>query len=429
MKNHRLKKVFSLLIMSIVLVACSEEDNQTVFVKKGFWERAQMAANNGSDFKGDVYTFLKNNMEEYNDLFDSYQNSFDRSYNNAAEILEKCSKRLDDAEATVEATNDADLEKVQKALCIYLPDEVMTTNNGEYGYVDLGLPSGTLWATSNLGIQQMDKVNKPFNEYFTLPKPKRPDAPNLPEIKDIREYIITKSAEENDGDIIEVPYNEFVTIIEKSHFEAPSTDIIDKLVWEIKDELLENIEDRAKHFRDYEVFDYERRNAYKYVKEFEEAYNQYNFDVLTHDFSYLLDLGTPYTWGTNFVMDDKSGLTSFPSSEDWATVLLGSNWATPTKEQVEELLQYCELTQINIDTLASGTFAYKNNQLSLGKIQGYEFKSKLNGKYLFMPGDYSYMINERVSSNTYYVLNRFKNIEKVQDRNPKFRIRPVFKIN
>ena len=428
MKKKLIKKLSCLLAMSILLVGCSEEDDQTVFVTKGFWERAQLAANNGSVFKGNIFSFLRNNMEEYNTVFESYQRSLEESYNNAAEILETCKQRLDDAEAKVEATNEVDIEKVQKAVNKYLPDAAIATNNGECGYVDLGLPSGTLWATSNLGIQQMDKVNKTFNEYFTLSKPQRPDAPKLPETKNLKEYIITKSTEEVDGDYIKVPYNEFVATLEKAHFEAPSTDIIDKLVWEIKDELLENIEDRAKEFRDHQSFNYERRDAYKYVEEFEKAYNQYNFDILTHDFSYLLDLGRPYTWGTNFVMDDKNGPTAFSENEDWAAVLLGSNWATPTKEQVEELLQYCELTKINIDNLASGTITYEsNNQLSTGKIQGYELKSKFNGKCLFLPGDYRYMINERVNSNTYYVLNWEKKIEKVQDRNPKFYIRPVYK--
>ena len=114
MEKLRLKKVLCLLVMSIALVGCSEEDDQTVIVTKGFWERAQFAANNGSDFKGNIFTFLKNNMEEYNAVFDNYQRSFEESYNNAAEILETCTQRLDDAEAKVEATNDVDIEKVKK---------------------------------------------------------------------------------------------------------------------------------------------------------------------------------------------------------------------------------------------------------------------------------------------------------------------------
>lgn len=165
----------------------------------------------------------------------------------------------------------------------------------------------------------------------------------------------------------------------------------------------------------------------KYVEEFNKAFNRYNFDILTHDFSYLLDFGTPYSWGTNFVMDDKSGSTTFSASEDWVTVLLGSNWSTPTKEQAEELLQYCELTNVSNDNFAKGgSITYEsNNQLSTGKIQGYELKSKFNGKTLFIPGDYYYMINERVDAGKYYVLQ--KKIITVQDRNPKFRIRPVYK--
>ncbi len=425
MKKHRLKKVLFLLVMSITLIGCSEEENQTVIVTKSFWERAQKAANNGSVFDGDVFTFLKDNMEEYDNMFESYQSSFEEEYNNAAAILEKCTQRLDEAEAKVQSTNDFDLEIVQKTVSKYQPDAVKATKNGECGYVDLGLPSGTLWATSNLGIQQMEKANKNFNDYLT--KPQRPEAPKLPENKNLKEYIIMKSADEVGGGFIEVPYKEFVAILEKTHFEAPSKDNIDKLLRRIKDELLNNIVDKARNFRDYQVFDYER-DAYNYVEDYKKAYNRYNFDILSHDYSYLLDLGKPYTWGTNFVMDDTNGPTSFPASEDWATVLLGSKWATPTKEQVEELLQNCELNKINMDNIASGTIIYEsNNQLSTGKIQGYELKSKLNGKTLFLPGDYKYMINERVNDKTYYVLNSTKKIEKVQDRNPMFYIRPIYK--
>ena len=430
MKEQLFKKVSCLLVMSIALTGCSDEEDQSVLVTKGFWERAQIAANNGSDFRGNIFSFLKDNMDKYGAVFDTYQSSFEKSYNNAVDLLGKCTQSLDDAEAKVNATDDADLEKVQKTVSKYLPDAVIATNNGECGYVDLGLPSGTLWATSNLGIQQMDKVTKTFNEYFSLSKPQRPEAPELPENKNIREYVIAKSAEELEGDIIEVPYKEFVATLEKNHFVAPSTDNINRLVSEIKDELLENIEARVKNYRDYQVFNYERFETSKYVEEFNKAYNRYNFDILSHDYSYLLDLGKPYSWGTNFVMDDKDGPTAFPASEDWAAVLLGSNWATPTKEQVEELLQYCELTKVSINDFSNGySITYDSyNQYSTGKIEGYELKSKLNGKTLFLPGYYRYMINERVNYNTYYALGSTRKIEKVQDRYPRFYIRPVYKI-
>lgn len=420
MKKHRLKKVLFLLVMSITLIGCSEEENQTVIVTKSFWERAQKAANNGSVFDGDVFTFLKDNMEEYDNLFESYQSSFEEEYNNAAAILEKCTQRLDEAEAKVQSTNDFDLEIVQKTVSKYQPDAVKATKNGECGYVDLGLPSGTLWATSNLGIQQMEKANKNFNDYLT--KPQRPEAPKLPENKNLKEYIIMKSADEVGGGFIEVPYKEFVAILEKTHFEAPSKDNIDKLLRRIKDELLNNIENKAKNFRDHQVFDYER-DAYNYVEDFKKTYNRYKFEILTHDFSYLLDYGKPYTWGTN-VNNDK---TTIPANEDWATVLLGTNWATPTLNQVAELLQYCEVNKINIDNLASGTITYEsNNQLSTGKIQGYELKSKLNGKYLFLPdNDLPYMINERMNSNRYYMLYRAE-IYYWSNTAPKFYIRPVY---
>lgn len=419
MKKQLLKKVLCLLVMSIALVACSDEEDQSVLVTKGFWDRAQIAANNGSDFKGNVFSFLKNNMDEYDAVFSSYQNSFDNSYNKVSDMLEKCIQSLDAAEAKVDATDTVDFEKVQKTANKYLPDAIIATNNGECGYIDLGLPSGTLWATSNLGVQQKDKLNKNFNEYFALSKPQRPEAPKLPETKNIREYVIAKSAEEVEGDIIEVPYKEFVATLEKTNFEAPSTDNINRLVSGIKDELLENIEERVKDFRDYQVFEYQRIVAPKYVEEFNKAYNQYNFDLLTHDYSYLLDVGERYSWGTNFVMDDKNGPTAFPASEDWATVLLGSNWATPTKEQVEELLQYCESTQVSINDFDNGSYT--------GKIQGYELKSKINGKTLFFPNYYKCWINERVNYNTYYAYTAM-GIEKVQERNPQYFIRPVYKI-
>ena len=427
MKKQLLKKVLFYVFLSMLFVACSEADEQTVYVSKGFWERAQNAASKGLNYNGDVYTFIKNEMDNNPAVFDAYQKSFDESYNNAANILETCAKRLDEAEAKIEAATDVDFESVQKVVNGYKPDAVVETNIGTCGYIDLGLPSGTLWATANLGIQQMSKVGNNFSEYFNLQKPVRPESPKLPEAINIREYIVRKSAEEIEGGCVEIPYKEFVATLEKVNYEAPSVENLDKLIWAIKDELLDNIENKAINFRDHQVFDYERRDAVKYVEEFNKAFNRYNFDILTHDFSYLLDLGTPYSWGTNFVMDDKSGSTTFSASEDWVTVLLGSNWSTPTKEQVEELLQYCELTNVSNDNFAKGgSITYEsNNQLSTGKIQGYELKSKFNGKTLFIPGDYYYMINERVDAGKYYVLQ--KKIITVQDRNPKFRIRPVYK--
>ena len=45
MKEQLFKKVSCLLVMSIALTGCSDEEDQSVLVTKGFWERAQIAAN------------------------------------------------------------------------------------------------------------------------------------------------------------------------------------------------------------------------------------------------------------------------------------------------------------------------------------------------------------------------------------------------
>ncbi len=425
MKKKNLRKLAFLVLAGITFTGCSENQNQTVHVSKAFWEKAQKAAQSGTDFKDDIYNFLLKEMDSNQVEFDGIQKSLNDECNNADDILKKCEERLDEADEKIKATESYDLNKVQNALKKYQPDNVIETNSGKYGYVDLGLPSGTIWATANLGKQEMESINKKFNDYFNIQKPERPQSPTRPTITDIREYIKMKASDEI-SDMIEVPYNEFVQILEKTNYEAPSKSNISKMLMDIKDEMLDNYPSKVIYFRDHEVFDYERKSAPKYVEEFESAYNQYNFDILSHNYSYLLDPGKTYSWGSNFEMD-VFNKKYFDSSEDWVTIMLGSRWATPTKEQVEELLNNCEISQINNAEFAKGgSITYESsNYYTAGKINGYELKSKKNGKYIFLiNASASYMINERIDASTYYVF--LNTIKTKSDRLPKLFVRPVY---
>lgn len=101
------------------------------------------------------------------------------------------------------------------------------------------------------------------------------------------------------------------------------------------------------------------------------------------------DQGSLYAWGSTWIRDDRSwdncpycdgNYTSkydsddnkytLESTDDAATVRLGSNWRIPKAAEALELLNtdYCEWTRT-----------------SMGGAQGYQIKSKKNGKSIFLP--------------------------------------------
>ena len=77
----------------------------------------------------------------------------------------------------------------------------------------------------------------------------------------------------------------------------------------------------------------------------------------------------PKFWGNDGFPDDN---THLDSSDDAATVLWGSSWRTPTKEEFEELSQKCEWTKTEVDGCV-----------------GYVVTSTINGNYIFFPMTYN----------------------------------------
>lgn len=66
---------------------------------------------------------------------------------------------------------------------------------------------------------------------------------------------------------------------------------------------------------------------------------------------------------------DSGEIVSFNGTEyDKATDRWGNKWCTPTKEQCEELIRNCEITEFDLDGVA-----------------GLKYKSKINGRSIFFP--------------------------------------------
>ncbi len=99
---------------------------------------------------------------------------------------------------------------------------------------------------------------------------------------------------------------------------------------------------------------------------------------------------TNYKWGTSNQTLTKytpqDGLITLEPADDAAQVLWRGDWRMPSKEEMQELLDYCTWTETKCDN-----------------IYGYEIKSKSNGKSIFLPrGGYINENGEHKNAIGYY---------------------------
>lgn len=207
-----------------------------------------------------------------------------------------------------------------------LPDVYVGVENeegnliGYQGYVDLGLT--TYWAVGNLGSPLLELPNnknwwKKFSDFCNH--------------KDFKSKM-----EQRFNPLTNIPQEFF------DKYELPG--------YISYDDYITYVEPYKKSVRDM------TDAIQQYVEDAYEAYTSY---MLEHKYSYISNIGGYVMWGNPELMSKDNGINfnqnweSFPmrletATHDAAMNLWGKQWSTPTKEQMDELVNKCKVTPYSI---------------------------------------------------------------------------------
>lgn len=167
---------------------------------------------------------------------------------------------------------------------------------GGLGYVDLGLPSGTLWASANVGAENPWE----FGEYYAWA-----------EIEEKVEYTIENyAAFQNLGENIKEQLKDAMM---DAIFSGSMSDVI-------KDLITGNI------------------------NPFNPNPGNIDFSSITNLLSKLPEIAGPLADALKDVVGGLTEETELIAFKDAARMSLGKKWCMPTKEQLQELLDNCEWT-------------------------------------------------------------------------------------
>lgn len=219
------------------------------------------------------------------------------------EEFEKYQADLDAAEALVkanEATVEAYLHNSSNPDCIYgefRPDYFVATKSGVVGVIDLGLTHK--WACVNVGGEMLP------DEAVTLPRTFK-DYLGV-ETKPEKANVRTESA---------IPYSAYFL----SGMYAGTECVTKKMIEDY-------ISGSKKYAEEY------TRYASSY---YQVANNRYSFMAGHYD-AYVV-FGYPELWSKN---RQSTATDKLKANEDAATVLWGDSWKTPSKSDLEELVNRC----------------------------------------------------------------------------------------
>lgn len=231
------------------------------------------------------------------------------------------------------------------------------------GYTDLGL--SVYWAAQNLspaGGKISDKDIKPFKDFFNPD-----DYKEQLEWHDVQ-YYLEKAGFVADNGVypLQMSYNEYVN-----------------RMWMYDEDSTKNIIENAISAAIKSHSDAEE--AYKKaMKDYEKAVFDYINCLLDVEFGYIAEYETLVAWGTNKFSSwykyktcfEANGNNKYPGNStdlDAATNLLGAEWHTPTKEQIEELIANCTFKEISVTV-----------KLGSSKIIGYKVTGP-SGRSIFLP--------------------------------------------
>lgn len=230
------------------------------------------------------------------------------------------------------------------------------------GYTDMGL--SVYWAAQNLspaGGKISDKDIKPFKDFFNPD-----DYKEQLEWHDVQ-YYLEKAGFVADNSMypLQMSYNEY---IKRMYAEDNTKNIIENAISAANKSHSDAEEAYKKAMKDYEkaVFDY------------------INY-LLVVKYGFIAEYETVVAWGTNkFYLwpeyknpcFEANGNNTYPGNStdlDAATNLLGAEWHTPTKEQIEELIANCTFKEISVTV-----------QLGYSEIIGYKVTGP-SGRSIFLP--------------------------------------------
>ncbi len=201
----------------------------------------------------------------------------------------------------------------------FTPDEFVKVPNAEgyQGYVDLGLSKK--WAVQNVG-KSASKYSKilVFGDYFHEEKPSAPTKPQ--EVSTVIPDNLTDESQ------LQNLFNQIVTEYET------------------------RLSELTKIYNEYKV-------AYSnYMAAYNRAVVEYKNYLFNEKYNFLDGKEYYFAWGSNKIMtegpspmDYYGDFSGYPmelsdSSNDAATALWGEGWATPSPDDVQELIQKCTWT-------------------------------------------------------------------------------------
>ena len=267
----------------------------------------------------------------------------------------------------IQEEDRAQLNELTKDLETMLPQysqAFVGYNGATYyaGYTDMGL--SVYWAAQNLspiGGKISDKDIKPFKDFFNPD-----DYKEQLEWHDVQ-YYLEKAGFVADNSVypLQMSYNEY---IKRMYAEDNTKNIIENAISAANKSHSDAEEAYKKAMKDYEkaVFDY------------------INY-LLVVKYGFIAEYETVVAWGTNkFYLwpeynnpwFEANGNNTYPGNStdlDAATNLLGAEWHTATKEQIEELIANCTFKEISVTV-----------QLGYSEIIGYKVTGP-SGRSIFLP--------------------------------------------
>lgn len=228
-------------------------------------------------------------------------------------------------------------------------DDDFTSYSGtisDHGFVDLGLPSGTLWATCNLGTNHPEE----FGKYYAWGETKSYSEVDSTNISNIRYNLIRH-------------YRGIASGLDSILFYVSH----DSLFFFLSDYVLFKIHNayniRLERFINDSICYYisiaEDSIVYKFIPDsiFDQICTKTYYDLTTYKH---------YDWLSQTINKYKP-YSSLKEEDDAALDNWGKSWRVPTKEEIYELRHVCKWTW----TKLNGVYGYK--------VEG------LNGNNIFLP--------------------------------------------
>ena len=217
----------------------------------------------------------------------------------------------------------------------------------EYNVVDLGLPSGTLWADRNVGALSTEDEGT----YFAW------------------------------GEIEGVNYIGLTTITagELANVLSESTEIVE-LLEELGMELTADNVHEVLTIMCEEDPGYLLNDVFEMGFSLDKTYSWKNYFDVNQETGYD-EYGNPISFKK---YNNEGGLTALTPEDDAATVHMGSDWRMPTIEEIQELINNTTITFVDIQGNEYTMEEASNDMIEWGCLKGVKLKAE-NGCSLWLP--------------------------------------------